>query len=110
EETSLQGISGRVLDYAKKCLDKTDSFKVDARRAGKHEFSSLDIAIACSEAITEKFGGKINLSKPGKTIYVEVRQDNLFIYLGEAEGFDGLPSGVSGNLLEFFSGERNEAL
>ena len=109
-ESSLESISENALALAQEHLNKKDSFKIKTNRVGKHSFTSLDVSIHCADLINSRLGNKIDLTKPDKTIFIEIRQDKTFIYADEVEGFDGLPLAVSGRLLGFFSGSRQDLM
>jgi len=57
----------------KNWIKKTQTFAVRARRTGKHKYTSQELAKAVGDVIDRK----VDLSKPDKKIFVEVR-DNDF--------------------------------
>lgn len=109
-ESMLEGIAEKTLAFAGNHLMKKDSFRVKVKRTGAHSFTSLDVSRHCAELINSRLGNRIDLTKPDKTIHVELRQDRLFIYASEVEGFDGLPLSVSGKLAMPFAGTRNDLI
>ncbi len=71
-----------------------NSFAVRARRAGEHNFTSMDVAREAGKAIKEITGAKVNLNNPDVEIYVEVRDENAYIYTEIFRGYGGLPVGT----------------
>jgi len=85
-------------------LEEGDSFAVRARRSGNHSFTSQDLAISAGERVLQVNKEKnisVNLSRPDKPLYVEVRNKRAFFYLGVVQGVGGFPVGVGGNVAAF---------
>jgi thiamine biosynthesis protein ThiI len=83
-----------------KWIRKNETFAVRARRVGKHEYTSQDLAKAIGDVIRRK----VNLSNPDKEIFVEVRDNDCYIYTETIEGYGGLPLGTSGKVVSLISG------
>jgi thiamine biosynthesis protein ThiI len=81
-------------------IRKNETFAVRARRVGKHEYTSQDLAKAIGDVIKRK----VNLSNPDKEIFVEVRGNDCYIYTETIEGYGGLPLGTSGKVVSLISG------
>ena len=84
----------------KNWIKKNESFAVRARRVGKHDYTSQDLA----EVVGKVIDRKVNLSNPDKEIFVEVRDDDCYIYLETLKGYGGLPLGTSGKVVSLISG------
>ncbi len=98
-----------VLEYAKRILKKGDSFAVRARRVKTVEITSKDFEIKLGATIMDAIPGlSVKLKKPDKTIFVEVRQRDFFVFADSISCPRGLPLGVEGNLAFEFKGEKNE--
>ena len=85
-------------------LEEGDSFAVRARRSGNHPFTSQELAISAGERVLQVNKEKnisVNLTKPDKPLYVEVRNKRAFFYLGVLQGVGGFPVGVGGNIAAF---------
>lgn len=67
------------------------SFAVDARRAGEHEYTSKEIEDPVGERIVEELGLAVDLDDPGKTVSVEARYMNAYLYTETVDGIGGLP-------------------
>ena len=84
----------------KNWIKKNESFAIRARRVGKHDYTSQDLA----EVVGKVIDRKVNLSSPDKEIFVEVRDDDCYIYLETLKGYGGLPLGTSGKVVSLISG------
>jgi len=71
-----------------------NSFAVRARRAGKHNFTSMDVAREAGRAIKEVTGKKVDLNNPDVEVFIEVRDENAYIYTEIFRGYGGLPVGT----------------
>jgi len=56
------------------------------------------------DKIAEKINRKVNLDKPKREIFVEVRKKGIFLYFKKIKGAGGLPVGSSGKVLSLVSG------
>lgn len=91
--------SDRILDG--------QSFAVRPKVVGDHAYSSRDLAIEAGSRILEANSGRgvhVNLSAPDTTIYIEVRDRDVFVYTEIVKGVLGLPYGSQGRLVSLFSG------
>lgn len=86
------------------CADvKGKRFAIRARRAGRHEFTSMDVARELGAELVN-CGGKVDLESPEMEVFVEVRQNHVYFYTEVIEGPGGLPLGTSSRILHMFSG------
>ncbi|MCW1303948.1 MAG: tRNA uracil 4-sulfurtransferase ThiI [Candidatus Nanoarchaeia archaeon] len=81
-------------------LNVGEKFAVDARREGKHPYTSQQLAREIGNVIRRK----VDLSNPDKKIYIEVRGDETFIYLQKFNALRGLPVGTAGKVISLISG------
>ncbi len=79
-------------------------FRVTARRAGSHDFTSLDVERLLGARLLEEGAGPVDLVEPEYTAYLEVRGDTVFLYDEVLEGPGGLPLGSEEPSLVLFSG------
>jgi len=77
-------------------------YAVRARRSGRHEFSSGDIHQKLGAALNE--AATVDLGSPDITVYVEVRDEQVYFYDDSIPGPSGLPLGVQGRALALISG------
>lgn len=82
------------------------SFAIRSRRAGNHDFTSRDVAIACGNAVDQGAGKNItvDLDNPDVEIFVEIRQKKGYVFTGSVKGVGGLPLGTQGKMVALISG------
>lgn len=83
--SSIKNISEKSIDIAKQVVKDGDTFALRARRSGKHDFSSKDVAMEVGKNIIDEFSKsgihlKVNLSNPDKIIHIEVREDFSYVF------------------------------
>jgi thiamine biosynthesis protein ThiI len=105
--TDFNKVIDVVTNVAEKIIRPNESFAIDARRTGNHSFSSKDLEVAAGHAV-EKLSSlqnvTVNLRRPDKTIHLEIRGDETYIYHQILPGFAGLPFGSQGKVVSLFSG------
>ncbi|MEE9474398.1 MAG: tRNA uracil 4-sulfurtransferase ThiI, partial [Candidatus Hydrothermarchaeaceae archaeon] len=89
---------------AKKIIKGADTFAVRARRTGEHPYGSQDVEAKLGAEIVRATGAKVNLTKPDKTVYVEVREGEAYIFDTIIKGVGGLPLGSQGRAVALISG------
>jgi thiamine biosynthesis protein ThiI len=82
-----------------------DSFAVRARRA----YSTLDVSahqlnVHVGQAIVDSTGGRVDLSNPGATAWIELFGSTVAVFRKKLKGPGGLPVGVSGKMIALISG------
>jgi len=108
-ETSvdLKDIVGAATNFAARAIKPNQTFAVDARRVGEHPYTSRDIEVKAGAEVLSILSDKgisVNLEKPDKTIHIEARSRNAYIYDQVYHGPGGLPFGSQGKLVSLFSG------
>lgn len=106
EHIPLDTLGATLPDY---CRDhdilKVKTFAIRVKRVGTHPFSSHEKAIEYGNLIREAFPHlRVNLARPDKEIYIEIRNDDAYLYDNVTRGLGGLPPGVEGSLVALFSG------
>ena len=105
--TEFENIIATVRNVAKAIIEPNESFAIDARRTGEHSFSSRDLEIAAGYAVEQLLSLQnvnVNLRRPDKTIHLEVRGNETYIYHQILSGVSGLPFGSQGKVVTLFSG------
>jgi thiamine biosynthesis protein ThiI len=100
-ESNADEICKLSRQVAEEILDEGDSFRITTRRIGTHPFTSEDISIKAGAAILDqmsKKGVSVNLSNPDKTIFIEIRHENAYIFHEVIKGLGGMPSGTQGKI------------
>lgn len=107
-KTDITGIEKEALDLASAFGEKK-TFAVRARREGKHQFTSQELERNLGAAVVDKFGLKVNLTKPDRTLSVEVRDNDAYVYSEIIRGAGGLPLGVEGRVLGILAKDKKSA-
>ncbi|MFQ6136955.1 MAG: tRNA uracil 4-sulfurtransferase ThiI [Candidatus Hydrothermarchaeales archaeon] len=102
--SDFDNILNEGLSYAMGRVNEKDTFAVRARRTGKHDFRSKDVAIELGAKIAQSTNAKVDLENPDKTIYVEVRDEDAYIFDEIIDGVGGLPLGSQGEVVSLISG------
>jgi thiamine biosynthesis protein ThiI len=105
--TEFENIIETVRKVAKNVIKPHESFAIDARRTGEHSFSSRDLEVAAGHAVEQLSSLQnvtVNLKQPNKTIHLEVRGNETYIYHQIFSGVAGLPFGSQGKIVSLFSG------
>lgn len=104
-KTDLTVITKAVVSLAKKQIKAKDTFAISAHRNDKTiSFTSQEADRALGTAVIKAIKAKVDLSKPDKTIYLDLGKTNTFIYSAKLAGAGGLPVGTSGKVLCLLSG------
>ncbi|MFH0904645.1 MAG: tRNA uracil 4-sulfurtransferase ThiI [Methanobacteriota archaeon] len=105
-EASLDSAAKLCAEVAGGIIQDGQSFAIRARRAGNHDFTSRDVAVACGDAVYQS-GGKnirVDLDNPDVEIFVEIRQKKGYVFTGSVKGVGGLPLGTQGKMVALISG------
>ncbi|MDO5848438.1 MAG: tRNA uracil 4-sulfurtransferase ThiI [Methanobrevibacter sp.] len=84
-------------------LTSETTFAIKCRRVGNHDFTSQEMAGHCGAVVVRKVGCPVDLTNPELTIYVEIRDNETFIYHEKVEGPGGLPLGTQGKVISLLS-------
>ncbi len=79
------------------------TFRVTARRFGKHNFSSMKLSADLGEQLMP-FSKAVDLHNPERVVFVEVRNNDCYVHFDWQKGLGGMPAGSSGKALVLFSG------
>lgn len=110
--SSLEEIKLESLQLAEQLLKPEDSFAIRVRRAGKHNFTSQDVAIAVGEHLLTSLKARnihVNLTNPKKTIYIEVRSRSTYLFTDVFKGIGGFPFKTQEKLIALLIGDYNLA-
>lgn len=112
EETDAdrKKIAEAVLRMAAKALKPEDTFAIRVRRTGKHGFTSQELERELGTLIIGKFGNKVDLTEPDKTISAEIRDNKAYLFSGKTDAPGGLPLGVEGRVAVLFSGDYKRSI
>lgn len=105
---TFEDIEKTIAIYADKLaeeglIDENTPFAISCRRVGSHEFSSQEMAAFAGAVVVRKFNCPVNLSNPELTIYLEIRDNDAYIYHEKIQGPGGLPLGTQGKVISLLS-------
>ncbi len=103
EFENINDLVERAASYFKDKV-KGKVFRVRARRAGTHPFTSKDVERLLGAELLKVGASRVDLEEPEYTAYVEVREDRAILYDMVIEGPGGLPVGSEEPILVLFSG------
>ena len=84
-------------------LDENTKFAIKCRRVGKHDFTSQEMAAHCGGVVRNVILAPVDLTNPDLTIFVEIRDDDAYIYHEKIKGPGGLPLGTQGKVVVLLS-------
>lgn len=99
-EKNIEKLSDFVKKNYLKWIKKNQTFAIILKIDKSLNFNREKII----KKIAEKIKRKVNLSRPHKKIFIELRKNNIFIYFKKKKGAGGLPIGTSGKVLTLISG------
>jgi thiamine biosynthesis protein ThiI len=83
----------------------TGTFAIRARRRDKRfPLTSAQLSVLIGREIQEAHGLGVNLSRPDTEVFIEVDQEEVFVFTGGEAGQGGLPVGMSGRGVALMSG------
>ena len=81
------------------------SFVVRVKRAGKHDFKSIDVERYVGGGLLQQTDGKaVDLHNPEVTVKLEIRDETLYVIEKRFEGLGGFPIGSLDTVLSLMSG------
>jgi thiamine biosynthesis protein ThiI len=106
EHCRLEELNSFILEFCERTdLGKVRTFALRLRRVGNHPFKSQEKTIELADLILEKFQNlAVDLDAPQATVFVEIRDDDVYLYRNNVKGAGGIPLGVEGKLVALFSG------
>lgn len=106
-DPTMRGIRRALAKTAREYYDG-GAFAVDARRTGRHDFTSQDIGRdggeAVWQAVEDDFQPEVDLDHPDITFFVECRDDAAYVFLEKRDGPGGMPLGTQRPLVALVSG------
>ncbi len=96
-----------ITRFARNELTSIDTFAVRARVIGTHSFHSKDIEAAAGKDILANMHPhpiRVDLDNPGRTVFVEIREEHSYAYSERNRGVGGIPYGTQGRLACLLSG------
>jgi thiamine biosynthesis protein ThiI len=103
ESTSeREDIISMAVEVSKPFFKRGIRFCIRARRSGQHGYTSMELARDAGSAVflaNEDIEPKVDLTRPELEIFIDVRQNRSYIYIGSEPGPGGMPLGTQGRML-----------
>jgi len=99
---TLNELNSFVKKHAEE-LVAGETFAVRVRRVGKHRFTSQELASKLGDIIVKKIKKKVDLSHPESELFVEVRQNDVYVFTEKTHGPGGMPLGSQGKVVCYVS-------
>ncbi|MHC1635052.1 MAG: tRNA sulfurtransferase, partial [Candidatus Methanospirareceae archaeon] len=105
EHCKLSELNEFVIEFGKEVLRDARTFAIRVKRVGSHDFTSQEKASELGYLILKAFPHlKVDLEHPDKEIFVEIRDEDCYVFDNITQGAGGIPIGVEGKLVSLFSG------
>ena len=108
---ALADISDQKIEKIKKKAEEIlkgkrfKTFRISTKRSKKDFYlNSQKVNEKIGEHIVKGLKKRVNLGKPGITLFIEIVQSYVFLYTTKIKGQGGLPLGVSGKAIVLISG------
>ncbi len=110
----LKNITERTIEVAIDILDRKDTFALRVKRSGKHDYTSMEVAQIVGKAVIDNFPNyelKVNLTKPKKKIFIEIRGEFSYIFSQIIKSkWGGLPIEPQKKILVMDIGRLNDLI
>jgi len=100
ENENLANITSFLKNNFRKIIKKNETFALRLKKEKGLSFSRQEII----QRIAQNIKRKVDLEKPKKTIFIEIRKKYAFLYFKKIKGAGGLPLGSEGKVLSLISG------
>ncbi len=101
---NLNSLEDFIRNNCSSLLEDAESFAIRVRRKGKHVFTSRDLEAKLGKIVKENLDLNVSLENPDKTLYVEIKGNDCYIYNSRIQGPGGLPLGTAGRVVSLISG------
>ena len=107
-KTTYEDIDKTLIEYVKELvkdnlIDWDTKFAIKCRRVGEHDFTSQEMAAHCGSIVRTVVSAPVDLTNPDLTIFIEVRDDDTYIFHEKIKGPGGLPLGTQGKVVALIS-------
>ena len=96
--SELSRLTEDVLHLMKNHLTAQTSFALRVRRSGIHSYSSQDAAVHIGQVVCDHFHAPVDLNQPDVELFIEIRDEQAFLFLKKIKGVGGLPYGTQGTV------------
>ncbi len=98
-DSKITEISKFAKSIFKEKLERGKSFAIRVKRTGDHDFTSQDVAVQIGNEIVKASGASVDLTNPDFELFIEIRNDEAYLFIEKIKGYGGMPIGTQGNIL-----------
>jgi thiamine biosynthesis protein ThiI len=106
-DNSLKSIVEASTQIAIHSIRAGETFAVRAHCVGRHPFNGRQIEADVGKNVLSQLsalGVSVDLRRPRRTVFIEVREECAYVYLDRIEGPGGIPIGSQGRMLGVITG------
>lgn len=105
-EKDMEKLLNFAPDYLADTMRSVSTFKVETRRSDKRfPYDSPAISAMTGEALLTAFPHlSVDVKNPDIVVRVEIRDDDAYVYAGNAKAAGGMPTGTNGRAMLLLSG------
>jgi len=103
----IESISKLAVCISQGNVTKNDSFALRVERTGNHSFSSQDVAVRVGNDIVQATKSSVDLTKPDFELFIEIRNDDAYLFTNKIPCNGGLPLKSQGNVLVFVDNKNS---
>lgn len=102
----IEQVKAVAVDLVRPQVESAESFKIQTRRADhNYEYNTLEMNRLLGSAVGEAYPQlNVQMEDPDITIYVEVRNEAIYLYTEIIDGPGGMPVGTAGKGMLMLSG------
>jgi len=98
-QSNMSSMSNLAVSISKDALTEEKTFAIRVTRVGNHKYTSQDVAVELGNDLVKATKASVDLTKPDFKLFIEVRDENAYIFTEKIRGTGGLPLGTQGKLL-----------
>ena len=95
----MSSISNLAVAISKEKLTRKKNFALRVERVGNHSFSSQDVAVQVGNDIVKATNAGVNLTRPDFELFIEIRNENAYLFTKKIRCTGGLPLRTQGKTL-----------
>lgn len=98
-QSKMDSISNLAVNISKDKLTDEKTFAIRVTRTGEHKYSSQDVAVKIGDDIVKATKAGVNLTKPDFELFIEIRNENAYLFTEKISCTGGFPLGTQGKVL-----------
>jgi len=109
-KTDLKAISEKLVEFVR-WLGIKETFAIRVKREAEiNNITSMEIARILGKIVKDEFNSRVDLKNPQTELFVEIREEESYIFDKKIEGPGGFPISTQGKVLCLVSGGIDSAV